>query len=169
MIGRGASRYGRKVRAAEFMLYGDVTGCDVGDHLRNEEGIVFGSLLRAMNCKIAGLLLECVETADTGCENHADTVLVYSLAFKTCILDCLIGCLERVHRVKVKLTSLLAVEMRGRIEILNLACELGLEFACVEVCNRGGTALACLGVIPSCGHIVADRSQRSESRYYNSL
>ncbi len=151
------------------MLDRDVAGCDVGNHLGDEEGIVFGSLLRAMKCEISGFLLECVKSADTCRENNADTILVDSFAFKTCIFYCLVGSLKRIHGVKVKLTGFLAVEMRGRIKILDLACELCLEFGCVEVCNRGGTALAGLGILPGRRHIVADRSQSPESRYYNSL
>ena len=52
-----------------------MTRCDVGNHLGDEEGVEFRTLVLVESI-VAGFLLESVETADTCCNNHADTVAV---------------------------------------------------------------------------------------------
>ncbi len=151
------------------MGYRDVAGCDVGNHLRNEEGIVFRSLLRSVHRIVACLLLECVETADTCGEYHAHAVLVNTFVLKTCVGDCLVGCSQGIHRIEVELTHLATVKMSRRIVTLHLTCELRLEFGGIEVCDRSRAALSLLGGLPCGGYVVTEGAEGTETRHYYSL
>ena len=146
-----------------------MTCSDVGNHLGDEEGVVFRTLLCAVECVIAGFLFEGVQTADTGCKDHTYTVFVDAFIFKPCISDSFISCHERIHCVEVELACFLAVEMLGLIEILHLTSKLSLELAGIEVCNRACAANAFLGVFPCCRYIIADRRQGAQTGYYNSF
>ena len=60
----------------EAIFDGDFSGSDVGDHLRNEERIVFRTHFFAVDGVVASFFFEGVDTADTNAENNADAVLV---------------------------------------------------------------------------------------------
>ncbi len=55
-------------------------GRDVGNHLGDKEGVVFGPLLLAVHGKVSGFLLEGMQTADACCKNDSYPVLVDTLS-----------------------------------------------------------------------------------------
>ena len=110
---------------------------------------------------VACLLLEGMQTADAGREYHSHTILVYAFVLKTGVSDCLVGGRQSIHGVKIELTHLAAVEMRGRIISLYLARELRLEFRRVKMSDRRSSALSPLGCLPCAGDIIAKRTERS--------
>ena len=122
-----------------------------------------------MKGKVTGFLLECVETADAGCENYADAVFIVAFVVKISVLDCLVGGGQRVHGVEVELAGFLAVEMVGGIEAFHFACELCLELGSVKVCDRTGPAHALEGVLPCRLGVVSDRRQSTDTCHYNSF
>ena len=56
--------------------------------------------------------------------------------------------------------------MVGRVKVLYLTSELGLELRAVEMSDRAGTALAFEGVLPGCLGIIANGSEGTETGYY---
>ncbi len=109
------------------ILHRDVTRRDVGNHLRNEEGVVFGAVGGIYGI-IACLLLEGVQTADTGSHNHSHAVAVeVFFFFNTRIFNRLTGCHHGILRIEVELAQFLAVEMSGTVKPLDFAGELGFE------------------------------------------
>ncbi len=168
VVGRCACRHGGKVRAAEAMVYGYMACSYVGDHLGNEERIVFRPFL-LVNSIISRFFLKCVKAAYAGCEYHAYAVFVKVFVVESCIFDCLVGRHQSVHGIQVERPRLLAVEMLFGLEVFHLACKLRLEQACVEMRNRACSADAFFGVAPGRLYIIADGRQRAEAGYYNSF
>ncbi len=66
----------------ELILHGDVAGSDVGNHLGDEERVVFWALLFAVNSIIACLFLKSVQAAYAGSDDYAGTVAVKVLGVK---------------------------------------------------------------------------------------
>ncbi len=108
---------------------------DVGNHLGDEEGVVFGAV-GGIDGIIAGLFLESVEAADACGNDDADAVFVdcsFGCFVKTGILYGLTGSHKGILSVQVELAHFLAVEMLFGVEVLYLAGKLRLEKTCVEV------------------------------------
>ncbi len=153
----------------ESMVDRDVSGCDVGDHFRNEERIVFRTLVSVKGV-ISGFLLEGVQATDTGGEDHADTILVDTLlGIELSVVDSLLSSHEGILGVEVELAQLLAVEVFFGVKILYLTCKLRLEKRSVEMSDGAGSALTLDGTLPSLGHVIAEGSERTESGDYNSF
>ena len=66
VVGRCAGRYSAEAGTAELMVDGDVSCGYVGNHFRNEERVVFRTLLLAVEGIVSGLFLKSVEAADSG-------------------------------------------------------------------------------------------------------
>ena len=147
-----------------------MSACDVGNHLGNEEGIVFGALI-GIHGIISGLFLESVETTDAGGYNHAYAVFVDTSIFGlySCVGHCLTGCNHGILCIEVELARFAAVEMILGFETLYFAGELGFEQAGIEMCDGAGSADARFGVLPSGGNIVAQRGDSSKAGNYDSF
>ena len=142
---------------------------DVSNHLGDEEGVVFGAV-SLVYCIIAGFLLKCVKTADTGCNNHAHAVAVeIGCLFKLAVGNSLTSCHKSILRIQVELAQFLAVDMLCGVEILHFAGKLCLELRGVKMSDGSGTALACNGCGPCCGHIIAKRSDGAKACHDYSL
>ena len=110
----------------ESIHHGDVTGCNVGNHLRDEEGIELRSD-RVLCLGIAQqLLVEGLNTTNTRSKNHTDTVLIYLVQIHRSIGNSLLGCIDGQKTITVALASLLPIHDLQRIEILHFASELCL-------------------------------------------
>lgn len=157
------------VGAMITIVHRDVSRSDVGNHLRDEEGVVFGAV-GGVDGIISGLLFESVKTADACGDDYTDAVAVEVLFFlKTGISYGLTRSHHGILGIKVELTQLFAVEMLVAVETLDLAGELGFEQRCVEMGDRAGTAHAVDGVFPGGLHIVAERSDGAEACDYYSF
>ena len=122
-----------------------------------------------MSTIVAHLVLEGLNTTDTHAKHDADTVLVLLLQIHAAILDSLLGSNEGQLRVAVHLASLLAVQIVVHVEVFHLAGELSLEVGCIEMCNRGSTALASEEVLPCFLHVVTQWRNGTQSCYYYSF
>ena len=147
------------------IFHRDVSGCDVGDHLGDEEGVVFRAC-RGVHCIISGFLLKSVEAADASCHNYSNAVAVeVLLLFDAGIFHSLAGCHDGILCVEVKLTQFLTVEVVGCIEAFYLTRKLGFEQRSVEMCNRTGSAYAFDCVFPCSGNVVTERGYGAETCY----
>ncbi len=110
-----------------------------------------------------------MQTADAGCHDYTDAVLVEPLAVEGRVIDCLLGRYYRILCVEVELTGFLTIEVIVGIEVLNLAGKLCLELRGVKMCNRAGSTHSVNGILPRGVHVIAKRIEGSESCYDNSL
>ncbi len=102
-------------------------GGDVGDHLWDEEGVVFGAFILIEGI-VAGFLLKGVEAADACGEDYAYAVAVkVGVVLELRVVYRLSGGVERVLGVEVHRAHLFAVEMLCGVETLDFASELGFE------------------------------------------
>ena len=153
------------------VFHRNVSGCNVGNHFRNEERIVFRTFF-GVHSIVACFFLEGVQTTDTGSDDDADTVFIdgtFRGGLKTGISDCLTGSHKGILCIQVELTCFLAVEVLVGIKTFHFAGKLCLEQACVEVCDRTRPADACYGVLPGGVDIVAQRVDGSETCHYYSF
>ena len=90
VVGRSASGNDAIVGAVEAVVHGDVSGGDVGNHLRDEEGVVFWAFFFVFGI-ITGFFFKGVKAADTGSDDNTDAVFVDSLRVEVGIFDCLSG------------------------------------------------------------------------------
>ena len=142
-----------------------MTRCDVGNHLGDEERVVFRTLL-GMHRIISGFLLKSVKTADTGRHNHSHTVTVEIVGFfNTRILNCLTGCHHGILSIQVKLTELFAVKVIFTFKVFNLAGKLCLEQRRIEMRDRSGSADPFQCVFPRCFNVVAYWGHGSKTGY----
>ena len=170
VVGRCAGRNHTVVGTVVAIFHRDVTRRNVGNHLGNEEGVVFRALVLVEGI-VSGFFLKGVEAADTGCDNYTHAVFVNVRAFglETGVLDCLTGRHEGILGVEVELTELAAVKVFVGIEALHLACELGLELGGVEVSDGAGPADTALGGIPGSCDIISQGGDGAHTRYYNTF
>ena len=148
----------------ETVLDGNLSGGNVGNHLRDEERIELRTVGLMLGI-VFHLFLKSLDATDTHAEDNTDAVLVHSLQVHLAILDSLLGSNHGQLGVAVHLAGLLAVQVVVHIEVLHLACELGLKQCCIEKCNGGGTTDSVEQVLPHLLGSVADRRNCAKSRY----
>ncbi len=128
---------------------------DVRNHLGYEERIVLRAVLLAVYGIVSGFLLEGVQAANTGSDDYAYTVLVYSaFGLEIGISHCLTSSIEGILGIQVQLTQFLAVKVFGPIEVLDFASKLSLKLRCVKVGDGRGAADAGQRGTPSGVYIV---------------
>ena len=168
-VGRGsASRGGGVVRSVEAVLYGDLSGGDVGNHLGDEEGVELRAVF-FVHSIVAGFFLKGMDAADAYTENHADAVLVDFLQVPSAVLDGLHGSHECILLVEVHFACLFAVDEVVGLEAFHFAGELCFEFGGIKVGDRSCAAHAVLDVFPHFGHRVAHGGEGSQTRHYYSF
>ena len=133
----------------------DLSGCDVGNHLRDEERIELRAVL--LMCGIVTyLIFEGFDTTDTHTKDNTDTVLVLLLQIHITILNGLLGSNQSQLGIAVHLTGLLTIQIVSNVEVLHLTSKLSLKISCVEKCNRSGTTDSIEQVLPRLFWSVAD-------------
>ena len=153
----------------EAMVYGDMVCSYVGDHLGNEERIVFRPFL-LVNSIISRFFLKCVKAAYAGCViSRLCGFVRFSSSSPASLIASSAATKAYMAYTGRARPRLLAVEMLFGLEVFHLACKLRLEQACVEMRNRACSADAFFGVAPGRLYIIADGRQRAEAGYYNSF
>ena len=152
----------------ETKVNADLSGSDVGNHLRDEERIELRTSLDVLTI-VDHLLLERVDTADAHAVNDADAALVHRLKVESRVLDTLNGANHGQLRVAVHLAHLLAVQVIADVEVFHLAGELRLEVRRIKLCNRCCAAFTSHEVLPGLLRRVTDWSNGTQACYYYSL
>ncbi len=146
----------------------DLSGSDVGNHLRNEEGVEFGARVD-MLAVVHHLVLEGLDATDADTVDDADAGLVLLLEVEPRVLDTLDGADHGQLRVAVHLAHFLAIQVVSDVEILHLTGKLRLEVCRIKMRNRRSTALSGHEVLPRLLRCVAHGRDGTESCYYYSL
>ena len=142
----------------ETILDTDVTGSDIGNHLRDEKRTESRSPVSLGI--IAHFVEKAYQTSDTRSPDNTDTVFIQFRIFQnTRIGYRLIRSDHPVLGIKVVLAHLLAIHVLGNVKSFQLASELSLELRCIETGNRSGTAGTGQKGIPIILKIVSDRRQ----------
>ena len=164
----GTCRGGGVVGAMEAILYGNLSGSDVCNHLGDEEGVEARTAFCTVDSVVGNLLFEGVDTADADTKHHSDAVLVDGLEVHGAVSNGFHCCYESELLVTVHLAHFLLVDEVGRIEILYFAGELCLEFRSVKALDGGCSADAGYEIVPGFFEGVADGGDCSEaSNYYS--
>ena len=132
----------------ESVNHRDLSGCNVGNHLRNEERIetrtdcVFGL------CVIHYFFFESVDTADTYSEDHTDFVQVFFFHINASGCYSFFGSSNSILCIKIHFASFFPVDEIGRVEVFHFAGKLSLELGCVKMSNRSCSAYSVDQVVP---------------------
>ena len=146
----------------------DLTGCDIGDHLRNEERTELRTLIDVL-AVINHLILEGLDAADADAVDYTYAVLVHSVKVEFAVLHSLHGSSHTQLGATVHLAYFLPVDIVVRIEVFYLASELSLELGSVKQRNRSSATLSLQQVGPCLVNVVAERGQCAHSCYYYSI
>ena len=148
-----AGRHRAGTHPLEAEADGDLCCRHVGDSHRDEVG---ADLLHALFLAAAVLLLDGGQTADAAGHDDAD-VLGLGFAVDAAVLDSLSGSAQRQQGEAGHLAGFLFVHDGLGVEALDLACQLALELAGVELGDGADAALACAGCGPAVGGVISKR------------
>jgi hypothetical protein len=137
---------------------------DVGDHLGNEERIELRTVL-LVHAIVFHLVLKRLDTSDTHAEYHANACLVDRVEVNLAVFHRLNGRHESQLCVAIHLAHFLAVDVFGKIEVLDFATELCLELRSVKQCDGRGSADSVYKVVPCLLGVVAHRGNGSQTRH----
>ena len=166
---RGASTGGDIVGTVESVLDANLSGTNVGNHLRHEEGAELGAQSVLMQCIIDNLVLKGLHSADSHTEHHAHTVLVDSFQINGAIVHSHACCSHCIMAVGVHLAGFLTVDIVLGLETLQLTSKLGLELGGIEMRDRRSTAHAVEQLLPRFRSGVAQRAHSAYASHYYSL
>ena len=153
----------------ESVLDTDVTGADVGNHLRYKEGIELGTQCVTGLGIVSCFLLESLHSTDSDTKDNTYTVLVDGLKVQTAVVNCHGGSRQAVLAIGVHLPGLFTVDEFRRVEVLNFAGKLCFEFRTIEMCDRSGTAYTSHHVLPSLLGSITQGADSADSGHYNSF
>ena len=146
----------------------DLTGSDVGNHLRNEERTELRSVL-LVGTEILHLVLKRANTSDTYTVDNTDLVLVDLLQVHATIGNSLVGCNDGQLCVTVHLAGLLAVNILCDVKVFHLTGEMSLALRAIKLCNRGSSAHAVQKVLPCFLGCITERRNGTDTCYYYSF
>src|SRR5690554_673212 len=151
------------VRASETVLHRDVSGSNVGYHLGYEEG---AKTWCAISFYIGfNFIHESDDPTNTGSPDDPGFVGVQCFQVQSGILDCLLSRTHGVLSKQVHFSYLFTIKVFCKIKILYLASKFSLEIGGVKSSNGSGSAYSLNQVFPVGLYRVAQRSNRSNSRY----
>ena len=151
----------------EAVLNRDLTWSNIGDHLRDKEGIEARAWFFIEGI-VTCFFFESVNTTDTNTKHYANAIFVNCLKVPTTVFDSLHSCNECILFVEVHLTSVLTIDKVGYVEVLYLASKLCLKLWSVEVSDRCSTAHTILNVLPSFFYGITNGGKGTKaSNYYS--
>ena len=153
----------------ETVIDRNLTGCDVRNHLGDEEWRITRTEGLTCLCIVHGFLFECTNSSDAHAKDDTDFVFIYFFQIPSAVLDGFIGSNYCILLVKVHLTRFFAVEIVLSVIVLDFARKMCLELGCIEMCNLGSTAYSVLGILPSFLGILSKRSYGAYAGYNNSF
>ena len=165
---RCASRSGGIVGPVQAIHNRDMSGSDVGNHLRDEEGVELRLFTKVLAI-VSNFLFKGFDTADTHTVNHANAVTVFLFHVQTTIFNTLHSRDNGQLGIAVHLASLLTVDIVGHVEVLHLAGELAFEIGGVEMCDGCCATLTGQQVSPRLFGRVANGGNGSKTRHYYSF
>ena len=159
---RRTGRHDARRRAVQAVGDGDLPRRHVRDHHRNEERT---DLRRPFVKKLPVLAVHRLDAADAGADERADALPVLFFEIELRILDGELRRRDSELRIAIHTLRFLLVDVRGRIEILDLARNLRVAFRCVEVCDLADAVLSCKKRLPESFPADANRRDRAQTRY----
>ena len=166
---RCACRSGRVVRPMETIHNRNMTACNVCNHFRDEERIVFWSQFFSCECIRPGFFFKSVYSTDSHSEDYTYTVFVHSFQIHAGIVYGHFGCSQGILGVQVHSACFFAVNVVAHIEIFHLASKLSLEQGSIEMCNRSGTTYPLNQILPSFLGRISQWSNGTHTCYHNSF
>ena len=148
IAGRSTGRSRDVVRTVEAVHDGNLSGSDVGNHLRDEERIELWPVF-LVSPVVFHFVLKRLDTADTHTIDNTDTVFVFGFQIHSAVFYGLFGSNDGQLCIAVHLSCFLAVNILIDIEPLHFTGELCLEFRGIEKGNRSSTTLTGQQVFPS--------------------
>lgn len=168
IAGRSTGRSRDIVRTVEAVHDGNLSGSDVGNHLRDEERIELRTVLLVL-AVVHHLFLECLDTADAHAIDNTDAVFVLGFQVHAAVCYSLHGSNDGQLRIAVHLAGFLAVNICVDVEPLHFAGELRLELRGIEKGNRSSAALTSHEVLPSLLGVEAHGGHGTQSSYHYSF
>ena len=166
---RCACRSGRVVRAMETIHNRNMTACNVCNHFRDEEWVVFGTQFFSCKCIRSGFFFKSVDSTDSHPEDNTYTVFVHSFQIHARIVYGHFGCSQGILGVQVHSACFFAVNVVAYIEIFYFASKLSLEQGSIEMCNRSGTTYSLNQILPSFLGRISQWSNGTHTCYHNSF
>ena len=150
------------------IIDGDLSGSDVGNHLRNKERIKLRAVF-FVKCIVSGLHFKRIDAADAYAEDHADLILVDGFQVHTTVFYSFARRDQGKLFVEVHFARCLAVNVFRDIEIFYLASKLRLKLLSIEMRDRACAAHAFLHVFPRFGRRVSKWRNGAHTGDYNSI
>ena len=141
---------------------GDLSSCHVRNHHRNEKR---ADLRRSLVEKFLVLAVHRLDATDAGANERTDALPVLFFEIELRILD---GELRRCNselRIAIHTLRFLLVDVRGRIEVRDLARNLRVAARCIEMRDLIDAVLSCKKRLPEGFLADADRRDRAQTRY----
>lgn len=94
----------------------DLSGCNVGNHLRDEEGVELRTVF-FVSTVVGDFFFESLDTTDTYTIDHTDAVQVFLLQVPATVFHGLLGSNQCQLRIAVHLAGLFAVQIVVHVEV----------------------------------------------------
>ena len=139
---------------------GDIAGRGVGNHLRNDER---ADAARTAADEARVLFFKLIQAADAAAGDDAATVRVFLAEVDAAVLDGLDGGDQGKLREAVEVAGDLGVEVRFRVEVLDLAAKMNLERRSIDLLDRANAVAAGADCAPELLDIGGQGVDRSHS------
>src|SRR5260221_2264418 len=163
----GAGTCHCKIRAAEPVSHGNMTGRNVQDHFRNEKRVKAGSAVTLG--EIYHLFLESDQSPDAAGKNDANAIGVHFFFIDACILYCLVAGRQRDLCITVYFTGLFFFQVLQGVKAFQFASKTSLKLCSIKQGNRISTGNAIHQSSPVVFCIVTYGSEGANARYDNSF
>ena len=148
---------------------GNLSGCDVSNHFRNEERAEFRSDSIFCLSIAQDFFLKSMNTTDTYTIYYSDFVQIFFFEVHFRVCNRLFSGNNGILCIQVHLAHFFAVDKIGSVEPFYLTSKLCFEFRRIEMSNRPCSAYTIHKILPCFGNSVTNRSKRTKTCYYNSF
>ena len=165
---RGTSTCCNIVWTVETIKHANLSGCNVGYHLRDEIRIEFRTFFCMLSI-IHYFILKCFNAANTYTVYNSYTVFVFAFQVQTWVVYTLYGADKCQLCTTIHLAGIFTIDVFVNIKVLYLTTKLRLKIGCVKMCKRSCTALTLQKALPGFFCSVAQGCNSTYSCYNNSI
>ena len=159
---RCAGRHDARRRTVQAVSDGDLPSRHVRNHHRDEER---ADLRRPLVEEFLVLAVHRLNAADAGADERADALPVLFFEIELRILDGKLCRCDSELRIAIHTLRFLLVDVRGRIEVRDLARDLRVAARCIEMRDLIDAVLSRKKRLPEGFLADADRRDRAQARY----